>query len=149
MTEVIQDLEFMFEEGGWKSVNIEEMIGPYDIAFGYKKIFYIHNPNKLYAATLRDASYSDPTWIFHGPKNNEIFPLQTVKVMLEIPPDKEAEKNKEQFMDDILSGKVVRDLEEVGKKKVQFAGKIQWSVMPTLREFEKQLEKKFEKEKES
>jgi len=133
-------LEFLTEDGGWTSEPILQDI-VYDIEFGYKKKFYVRNPSKILTATLRDVEFSNPKWLFHAPRNNEIFPLETVAVMLEIPPDKKAS---EQFMDDILSGKTITDLEKERDKKIEFKGKIKWAVRPTILNFEKELRKKFE-----
>jgi len=119
-------LEFLSENGGWTKESILQDI-VYDVEFGYKKKFYIRNPSKILTATLRDVEFSNPKWLFHAPKNNEIFPLQTVAVMLEVPPEKS-----NQLMASVMD------------KTIEFKGTIQWAVRPTLKYLEKELEKKFE-----
>ncbi len=125
-------LEFLTEYGSWASEPVLDNI-VYDTELGYKKKFYIRNTSKILTATLRDVEFSDPKWLFHGPKNNEIYPLQTIAVMLEIPPDKESKV-------DTMSGSLEED------KRITFKGIISWAVRPTLKNFEEQLEKKFEEE---
>ena len=128
----LKDLEVLTEDGGWTSETIDWNLGDYDISLGMKKIFYIRNPNKVLTATLRAMEFSDPTWIFHGPKNNEILPLQTVKVRMEIPAIKEELADKE--------------FERIKQEntKLKLNGRIEWAVRPTILNFEKELQKKSE-----
>ena len=125
-----KDLEVLIEDGGWKSDTEDWNLGDYDVSLGMKKIFYMRNPNKILTATLKDMEFSDSTWIFNGPRYNEILPLQTVKVRLEIPAIKE----------DIRSG----NIPDCKQKNVKLNGVVQWAVRPTLKHLEKELEKKFE-----
>jgi len=129
----LKDLEILIEDGGWTSDTEDWNLGDYDISLGMKKIFYIRNPNKVITATLKDMEFTDPKWLFHGPKNNEILPLQTVKVRLEIPPIKEvlaADKEFERIKQE--------------RTKLKLDGRIEWAVRPTILNFEKELQKKFE-----
>ncbi len=139
-----KDLEILIEDGGWASETVDWDLGNYDQYLGMKKIFYIRNPNKLLTATLRAMEFSDTKWIFHGPKDNEILPLQTAKVSLEIPAIKEEPQTTKQFMDDIRTGKANKELVQKDKKDVRLEGIIMWSIRPTLKNLEKELRKKFE-----
>ena len=83
----LKDLEFMLEEGLIVRNSTVEDFGDYDVSIGYKRVFFIRNPNKIYTATLIDPRFTEDSWEFKGA--NMILPLHTNKYLLTIPPEKE------------------------------------------------------------
>lgn len=130
----VKDLVVLTEDGAWKSQGELNLIEDYDTTLGYSKIFYIKNPNRIMSAKLLNFKFSDPNYKFMGPKDDQILPLETVKVKVVIPKD---EKAIDQFVKQVLSGKSVEDLRP--PKNVTFNGKILWSVLPKLKEMELKL----------
>ena len=83
----IKDLEFMLEEGLILRNATTEDFGDYDVALGYKRVFFIRNPNRIYSALLIDPHFTDESWELKGP--SMIAPLHTNKYLLTIPPEKD------------------------------------------------------------
>jgi len=82
----LKELQFMLEEGLIVRNSTVEDFGDYDVGIGYKRVFFIRNPNKVYSATLIDPHFTKESWEFKGP--NMILPLHTNKYLLTIPPEK-------------------------------------------------------------
>ena len=83
-----KDLELMLEEG-WINRDAVQDLGDYDVSFGLKKVFFIRNPNRILWAQLANMRFTDENWIFTGPEDNLVAPLQTVKCLLTIPPNED------------------------------------------------------------
>jgi len=83
----LKELEFMFEEGLIVRSGKTEDFGDYDVSIGYKRVFFLRNPNRIYSAMLIDPHFTKENWEFKGP--NMIPPLQTCKYLLTIPPEKD------------------------------------------------------------
>lgn len=77
----------MLEEGLIVRSGKTEELGAYDVALGYKRVFFIRNPNIIYNAMLIDPHFTNESWEIKGP--NMIPPLQTCKYLLTIPPEKD------------------------------------------------------------
>ena len=82
----------MLEEG-WISRDAVKDLGDYDASFGFKKVFFIRNPNRIFWAQLVNFHFTDEKSVFTGPPDNLIAPLQTVKCLLTIPPDGDDESS--------------------------------------------------------
>ena len=83
----LKELQIMFEEGLIVRNSTIEDFGDYDVAVGYKRVFFLRNPNRIYSALLIDPHFTEESWEIKGP--HMIPPLQTCKYLLTIPPEKD------------------------------------------------------------
>ena len=127
MTQDLKDLQFMLEEGLILRNGTVEDFGAYDVSLGYKRVFFIRNPNKIYSAMLIDPHFTNESWEFKGP--NMIPPLHTCKYLLTIPPKKMSKEAEKTFANDI----VTKSYDEFNPTiEAGLKTKILWQVIPQV-----------------